>query len=177
MYERLRTNKIAELLIIAVRFLVGLGFIPSGMVKLMGYRFTSLSPETPIGYFFEAMYQSGIYWNFLGFCQVLTAFLLFTQRFATLGALFLFGLMLNIFVITVSINFKLTWVITMLMLFASILLLLWDWYRLKPVLGFYPDENEIRKYNSPSLTWQIIGFVAFCGIIAVLVIRKTMLNL
>lgn len=37
------------------RVLLAAGFIPTGMVKLLGQRFTSISPGHPIGAFFEAM--------------------------------------------------------------------------------------------------------------------------
>lgn len=108
------------------RILLALGFTPSGLTKLLGNRFTLLGPETPVGYFFEALYRSGFYWNFIGACQLLAAALLLTPRTATLGALVYFPLILNIFVITVSLHFTGTPVITGLMLIACIFLLCWD---------------------------------------------------
>ncbi len=165
MYHKLRTNKYAELLIIGIRFLLGLSFMPSGIAKLAGERFTALSTETPIGYFFEALYQTGLYWQFLGFCQVFSAFLLFTQRFALLGALFFFGISLNIFMITISMDFTGTWIITSLMLFAAMILLSWDWYKLLPILGF-SGGSEITAYKSPSAIWQVIGLTLFIGILS-----------
>lgn len=165
MYHKLRANKYAELLIIGIRFLLGLSFMPSGIAKLAGERFTALSTETPIGYFFEALYQTGLYWQFLGFCQVFSAFLLFTQRFALLGALFFFGISLNIFMITISMDFTGTWIITSLMLFAAMILLSWDWYKLLPILGF-SGGSEITAYKSPSAIWQVIGLTLFIGILS-----------
>lgn len=160
-YRKLRESKFAEVIIIGIRFLVGFAFIPSGLTKLLNRRFTTISTDDPVGYFFEALYQATLYWNFLGFCQVFTAFLLFTQRFATLGAVLFCGIISNIFIVTVSMNFKLTWVITMLMLFAGILLLAWDWHRIKILVGLYPSQYEIEHYKSPSLLWQLIGLVLF----------------
>lgn len=160
-YQKLRQSKIAEAFIIGIRFLVGFAFIPSGLTKLLNRRFTVTSTDDPIGFFFEALYQATLYWNFLGFCQVFTAFLLFTQRFATLGAVLFCGIICNIFIITVSMNFKNTWIITMLMLFAGILLLVWDWHKIKILVGLYPSKYEIENYRSPSLLWQIIGLVLF----------------
>lgn len=52
-------------------------------------------------------------------------------RTATIGALVYFPLILNIFVITVSLHFRGTPFITGLMLLASIYLLCWDYDKLK----------------------------------------------
>lgn len=160
-YRKLRESKIAEVIIIGIRFLVGFAFIPSGLTKLLNRRFTPVNMDDPISFFFEGLYQATLYWNFLGFCQVFTAFLLFTQRFATLGAVLFCGIMFNIFIITVSMHFKLTWVITLLMLCAGILLLVWDWHKIKTLVGIYPSKYEIENYKSPSLAWQLIGLVLF----------------
>jgi hypothetical protein len=43
------------------RILLAVAFIPTGSVKLMGERFTSLGMDTSVGAFFEAMYQTGAY--------------------------------------------------------------------------------------------------------------------
>ena len=113
------------------RGLLALAFVPSGLTKVLGNRFTLLSPETPIGYFFEALYQSGIYWQFIGLAQLAAALLLLIPQTATIGALVYFPLILNIFVITVSLNFAGTPLITGLMLLGCIYLLCWDYDKLK----------------------------------------------
>ena len=59
------------------RILLAAGFFPTGLVKLMGHRFTLLSVDNPVGAFFEAMYQTGLYWRFLGLSQMIAALLLF----------------------------------------------------------------------------------------------------
>ena len=119
---------------VMTRVLLALGFTPSGLTKLLGNRFTILGVETPVGFFFEALYRSGFYWNFIGACQLLAALLLLIPRTATLGALVYFPLILNIFVITVSLHFTGTPVITGLMLLASTYLLCWDADKLKPLI-------------------------------------------
>ena len=60
--------------------------------------------------------------------------LLLIPRTATLGALVYFPLILNIFVITVSLHFTGTPVITGLMLIACIYLLCWDADKLKSLI-------------------------------------------
>ncbi len=44
-YSKLRQRKIAEVIIIGIRFLVGFAFIPSGLTKLLNRRFTPLSAD------------------------------------------------------------------------------------------------------------------------------------
>ena len=83
---------------------------------------------------FEAMYRTGFYWNFLGIAQLTAAVLLLFPRTATLGAVVYFPIILNIFVITVSMGFRGTPIIAGLMLLACTYLLCWDYDRLKGML-------------------------------------------
>ena len=41
------------------RILLAAGFIPPGLQKVVGHRFTSLGVDTPVGYFFDAFFQAG----------------------------------------------------------------------------------------------------------------------
>jgi uncharacterized membrane protein YphA (DoxX/SURF4 family) len=111
--------------------LLALAFIPSGLTKALGNRFTRLGLESPVGFFFESLYRTGFYWRFLGLCQLAAALLLLIPRTATLGALVYLPLTLNIFVITVSLRFTGTPFITGLMLLANVYLLCWDYDKLK----------------------------------------------
>jgi hypothetical protein len=134
-------------------------------VKIKGERFTTLSTDTQVGYFFEAMYQSGFYWKFLGWSQLIAGILMMTQRFATLGAIVFFPIILNITLITHSVNFGSgTPAITTLMLLGTIYLLLWD-YR-KWVILFQQDhrikldlstarEDQFMTHQ----VWIITGFI------------------
>lgn len=145
--EALKGNAWARRFVVALRILMAVSFIPSGLTKLLGNRFTLLSVETPIGFFFEALYQTGLYWQFLGFSQVLAAVLLLIPRFATLGALIYFPIIANIFVITVSMNFRGTPVITSLMLLAVTFLLLWDIDKLRPIVGGAPRVSPVASLS------------------------------
>ena len=131
---RARQNRWLRWFTVATRILLAIGFLPSGLTKVLGNRFTLLGPDTPIGYFFDALYQSGFYWHFIGLGQVLAAVLLLIPRTATLGAMVYFPIILNIFVITVSMHFRGTPFITGLMLLACIYLLCWDYDKLKTLL-------------------------------------------
>jgi hypothetical protein len=124
--DRLHGMRSARLFTTASRVLLALGFLPSGYVKLMGERFTKLGIDNPVGFFFEAFYRTGFYWNFLGAAQLAAAILLLIPRTRVLGALIYFPIILNIFLITIAMHFQVTPVITGLMLLGSTWLLLWD---------------------------------------------------
>ena len=162
-YSRIRSTSWLNILVILSRYLIAFAFIPSGLKKIMGLRFTQIGTDNSIGFFFEGLFQSGFYWNFIGWAQVVAAFLLMTQRFATLGTLFFFFIISNIWVITISLHFTGTWIITSLLLFAIIMMLLWDFNKFKFI--FYPDNyaavEKDLKYPTYNRIWIIAGFVLF----------------
>jgi hypothetical protein len=122
---------IVRLFVIYLRYLIGFAFIFASIIKIKGERFTSIPPTEPVGYFFEAMYQSGFYWNFLGWAQLIAGSLLMSQRFSTIGSLVFFPIILNVCLITISIDFGSgTPVITSLMLLGTLFLILWDYKKL-----------------------------------------------
>lgn len=143
-YEQIRSWRWMSRFTWLTRVLLALGFLPSGLKKVLGERFTLLSAETSIGYFFEALYRTGFYYDFIGMAQILAAVLLLIPQTATLGALIYFPIILNIFVITMALPFKGTPVITGLMLLGSSYLLLWDFDKLKYVF----------KRNEGDLLWK-----------------------
>jgi hypothetical protein len=120
------------------RILLAIGFVPTAMVKILGRRFTAEDLSNPIGFFFEAMYRTGAYWQFIGWAQALAGVLLLIPATSTLGAVLFFPIILNIFIITVSLGFTGTPVVTGGMLLATLFLLCWDWHRLKPILFAQP---------------------------------------
>jgi uncharacterized membrane protein YphA (DoxX/SURF4 family) len=145
-------------LAIITRILLAMAFIPTGMVKLLGERFTAMPVDTPVGFFFEAMYQSGFYWNFLGLGQVMAGILLLIPATATLGAVAFFPIILNITVVTWSVGFKGTIYITPLILLASIFLLCWDWDRLRWII-FEPAERPALPPKAPLPMVERLGYL------------------
>ena len=135
LHERVRKYRLLKVFTVFTRILLALAFLPSGLTKVMGNRFTVLGIDDPVGFFFEALYRTGFYWRFLGICQLTVALLLLIPRTAFLGALAYLPLILNIFVITVSMHFTGTPVITGLMLLADIYLLCWDYDKLKRLIS------------------------------------------
>ncbi len=135
LHARARRSRWLGRLAILTRILLALGFLPSGLTKVLGNQFTSLGLDDPVGFFFEALYRTGFYWQFLGMAQLAAAILLLIPRTTTLGAVLYFPIILNIFLITVSMHFRGTPVIAGLMLLGSTFLLAWDWDRLKGIVG------------------------------------------
>ena len=131
----IRGHALLYRLTLGTRVLLAVGFIPTGMVKLLGQRFSYMSPQTAIGGFFETLYLSGPYWRFLGLVQVLAGVLVLVPATATLGALAFFAIMLNVFLITLSYEFRLTPLVTEAMLLATLYLLVWDYDRLRGLFG------------------------------------------
>ncbi|MFP2996729.1 hypothetical protein ABN763_12500 [Spongiivirga sp. MCCC 1A20706] len=159
-----KTKIWAQIFIIYTRYLIGGAFVFASIIKIKGNRFTGDSgAENPINsawHFFETMYQSGLYWRFIGFGQLIAGFLLMTQRYSKLGALINFPIILNIFVITLSYYFAYTPVVTGLMLVANIILLFWEWNELKVIFNFNPVPDKTFRMEH-DLTWQITGLSLF----------------
>ena len=99
-----------------------MAFFPTGLVKLTGQRFTLLGVDTPVGFFFEAMYQTGPYWRFIGLAQITASVLLLIPRTATLGALLFLPIGTSIFLITWGVGFQGTVWVTSGMLLAVVYL-------------------------------------------------------
>ncbi len=173
-YYSIRSNYRLAIFVWLTRFLLAFAFIPSGMKKVLGQRFTNIGIEHPIGFFFEALYRSGMYWNFIGWGQIFAALLLMTQRFSTLGNIIYFFIISNICFITLSMHFTGTWVITSLMLFASTCLLLWDANKLQYIFSNKEFLNNRNDVNLPeaSSSWQKSGFLLFTWSLAYVIIDQ-----
>ncbi len=174
--DYLKQQLLVKLFVICLRYLIGFAFVFASIVKIRGERFTSISPSQPVGYFFEAMYQSGFYWNFLGWAQLISGALLMSQRFSTIGAMVFFPVILNVCLITHSVDFGSgTPTITTLMLLGTAFLLLWDYK--KWMILFQRDhtiyldmtkEPEDRLMNDG--IWTIAGLLFVLLTIAVQIV-------
>jgi len=167
LHGRARSNPALQRLAIITRILLALAFLPTSTVKILGRPFTSMGVDSPIGAFFDAMYRTGAYWRFLGGAQLLAGLLLLIPQTTTLGAVVTFPIVLNIFVITVSLHFHGTPVITGLMLLASLFLLCWDYDRLKPVLWGTRHDGFGRppKLARVELAGYALGTLAGLGLL------------
>lgn len=148
------------------RVLLAVGFLPSGVKKILNLRFTSLPLSTPVGFFFEAFYQTGIWYQFVGWAQVIAAVLLLVPRTATLGALLYFPIIINVALVTIGVGFRGTPVVTVLMALASLYLVCWEydrWRALLPQWGASPGigRGEARVYVLSAAGWGAAGALAF----------------
>jgi len=135
LHQNIYSKKIFVLFTWATRILLFLGFLPSGLKKLLGERFTLLGVDTLVGFFFEALYRTGFYWNFLGLIQLVAGILLLIPKTSFLGALIYLPIIMNIFIIVVSMHFTGTPYVVGLMLLANLYLLFWDYKKLKGVVS------------------------------------------
>ncbi|SOD92174.1 hypothetical protein [Spirosoma fluviale] len=159
------------LLVIYVRYLIGGAYVFSGIGKAMGERFIQAgSMQIPpmgmtLDVFFETLYRTGLWWQFLGWGQLVSGFLLLTQRWSTLGAVAFLPISINIFLITLSMDFHGTPLITGLMVLANLGLLGWDSSKLSPLLQPNQDTTVSIHWRGDQLGhpryWAGLGLVIF----------------
>lgn len=164
LFAWVRSRRLLFRLTLLTRILLAAGFIPTGLVKLLGQRFTRLPESTPIGAFFEAMYQTGIFWNFIGAAQVVAGVLLLVPTLAHLGALLFLPVIACIIALVVGVGFGTgTTLVTLLMLSAVLYLLLWDYDRFRGILTNRPF-TEAHRSATPTLDrWERAGFIVFAA--------------
>ena len=149
LHAQARAHPILQRLAIVSRILLAVGFIPTGLVKVLGHRFTTVVDlNDPISAFFEAMYQTGAYWRFVGWAQVVAGVCLLVPRLTTLGAVLFLPVLVNIFVITVALRFTGTPAVVGLMVLADVYLLCWDYDRLKGIL--WPPRGAVDVGRAPA---------------------------
>ena len=170
LHARLRANTLAYRLVIGTRILLCAGFLPTGIVKLLGRPFTVMDPSTPVGLFFHAMHQSGAYWQFIGAAQVVASLLLLIPALAHLGALLFLPILVNIVVITTTMHFQGTPVVTVLMLLANVLLVAWDYHRWRGLLTvreravLVPEPRPLSALERAGFTaGAVFGITFFLG--------------
>lgn len=125
------------------RVLLAVGFIAPGLSKVVGHRFADpsvITTDTAMGYFFDAFYQTGAYYGFVGAAQVLAGVLLLVPRTALLGALLYLPIMGNIAVLTWATRFGNTAYVAALMTLAALYLVAWDARRLAPLFRAPADR-------------------------------------
>ena len=153
LYDECKRNRWLRYFAVFCRIALALGFIPSGIVKVMGERFTGLPSNHPLGHYFDALHLTGFYYTFIGVSQLTAALLLLIPRTALLGAILYLPIIFNICVLTYATRFEGTRIATF-MLLANLFLLCWDYARLKYVLplasssdvGTTPNQKMSGKF-------------------------------
>jgi DoxX. len=168
-----------QIFTIYLRYLIGGAFIIAaiGMGKLDGSSnlINSMSAPIqdlqPIQQFFRVMAESGLYWQFIGWTQIVAGILLMTQRFAKLGALIFFGMILNIFIITLSYDFRGTPIVTGFMLLATGYLLVWDLRSLQVLLFDDVQANRVPLKIMDQKFWGFLGVIMIVSIFVLALLK------
>jgi uncharacterized membrane protein YphA (DoxX/SURF4 family) len=148
---------------------VAMAFIPSGVVKVMGERFTALPSNHPLGHYFDALHLTGFYYPFIGAGQLVTAALLLIPRTAVLGALMGFPIMLNIFVLVHATRFEGTRIVTLILL-ANAFLLCWYFDRIRYILPFKTADLGLPEYKQGGNKFPFAFFGLVIATIAAVII-------
>lgn len=126
--------------VISTRIFLGLLFFTGGMSKLMPFPGV-MGPTWLIETLAE--YDLELYGYFIAYSQVTIGLLLLSQRFATLGAVMLFPLLANMFMITVSMHWRGTPYVIAVFILMNIFLLIADYHRLKYIL--FPRTEALKE--------------------------------
>ncbi len=170
LHNRMKSNKWFSYFAIFNRFALAAGFVPSGLTKIFGERFTSLSVYHPMGNYLEDLYHTGFYYPFIGVVQVIAAVLLIVPRTATLGAVLYFPVILNICILSLALGFDGSLVSSPLMVLANLYLLCWDYDKLKYIFPF--RRMKAKKLNSSPSEGMSNKFPVkfFLGVLATIVL-------
>jgi uncharacterized membrane protein YphA (DoxX/SURF4 family) len=151
LYREAKENKWIRYFTTLTRIALAMGFLPSGFVKIMGERFTSLSVNHPMGAYLEALHHTGYYYTSIGIIQVLAAILLLIPRTVTLGVILYFPIILNIATLSHAVRFEGSLVTSPLMVLACIYLIVWDYDKFKNLLPWhYTKPSPAKNTTFPS---------------------------
>ena len=154
---------------IFIRLILAAGFLPSGFVKIMGERFTSLSVNHPMGNYLEALHHTGYYYTFIGIAQVTAAVLLLIPRTALLGALLYFPIILNICILSLAVRFDGSLLTSPLMVLANLYLLCWNYDKLTYILPFGPPTIPVELVTKNNMSRKFpVAF--FGGVFAIVMV-------
>lgn len=145
LHAKVTSVPLLQLFTAFTRILLAIGFTPPSIKKILHQPFTILPDSNPVGHYFNALYETGFYYEFIGWAQLIAAILLLFPRTAHFGAVMFFPIILNIAVLTSSVGFVGTNYVTALMLTAAFYLVCWDYDRLKPL---FFAERETKNHLS-----------------------------
>ena len=157
-------------IIVLIRVFLGLIFFTAGMSKLYADH-AFLGIIGPVWLEDElAKHQLGLYARFIAGSQVVAGLLLFSQRFATLGAILNFPIILNIFVVTVSLQWQGTPYVNFILLLLNAWLLAYDYPKLKFILTDEPAPLKSlplkRKQPKADMIWALAATLMLLSILA-----------
>lgn len=163
---------IFRLAITGIRFFLGLIFFTAGMAKLT-QNFPGIIGPVWLEERLE-VYHLGVYAKFIAWSQVVIGLLLLTQRFATLGAIMLFPMISNILMVTISLEWKGTPYVNAFLLLLNLILLLWDYNKLKILFLEKTDQLESVKVKRSAFQDLMWTFAMILVLISVPFVRDHM---
>jgi uncharacterized membrane protein YphA (DoxX/SURF4 family) len=160
-YFEIKENRWHLIFSIFCRVTLAYAFLVAGWVKIVGERFASgLSPLHPMGAYLEALHDTGYYYTFIGYAQVLAAVLLLIPRTVILGALLYLPIIVNIWVLSFAVRFDGSFVTSPMMVLANLYLLAWNYDKLRYILPFsrYAEEVAVKKTKRYSNSFPFLFF-------------------
>ncbi len=171
-HKKVRQNIWLHYFSIFNRVALAAGFIPAGIVKIMGQRFADgLSVIHPMGHYLEALSFTGYYYTFIGVVQTSAGLLLLIPRTVALGAVLYFPIILNITILSFAVRFDGSLLTSPLMTLSCLFLLLWNFDKLKFILPVKPGTFQrgviTEKPSTKTFPFKFFIFsgVAFASVI------------
>nr|WP_186740544.1 DoxX family protein [Spirosoma utsteinense] len=167
---QVKNNRWLRYFAIFNRVALAAGFLPAGLVKIMGERFASgLTVNHPMGHYLEALHHTSYYYTSIGVAQVIAAVLLLLPGTVTLGAFLYFPIILNICVLTYATRFDGSLFTAPLMVLANLYLLGWNYDKWKYILPFNQPTLADSSTGTKTLSNKFpISF--FAGVLAAVVV-------
>ena len=165
--SRLHRKRWANLFVINVRILIGFAFLPAALKKVLDQPFTDPANVGRFHDFLDAFRATGWFYQFVGVTQLVAALLLFSQRFALLGAMIALPVLTAITAFCWSTQVYPTATVATLMWLGTIGLLVWDVERWRGLIGGAAMESAPVALRA----WQLCGLAIFVLYVGVCVLH------
>lgn len=147
--RRARGARWVNLAVVFLRFLIAFAFVPAALKKVLDQPFTDPANHGPFHDFLHALRATGWFYPFVGIMQITASVLLFTQRFATLGALLALPIITTITVFCWSTGVYPTASIATLMWLGTVGLVMWDYEKWRAIFMSDGQSIEVAPSGGP----------------------------
>jgi uncharacterized membrane protein YphA (DoxX/SURF4 family) len=160
--RRARQIRWINVAVVNLRFLIAFAFVPAALKKLLDQPFTDPANHGRFHDFLHAFHATGWFYSFVGVLQITAAALLFTQRFATIGALVALPILTAITAFCWSTQVYPTATIATLMWLGTVGLVIWDLDKWRGILA---RDDRARDVHIPPSEARIDRVLwARCGL-------------
>lgn len=152
--------------IVSTRLFLGYIFFSAGMAKLLDGQFPGIIG--PVWLEAElAKYGLGLFARFIAYSQIIVGLLVLSQRFATIGAIMLFPIIMTTLMVTISLEWRGTPYVLGFFLLLNAILLIADYHKLKFLLTDSPGSLQKMPLQRKNINLDIVWAVGMiCIIIA-----------